>query len=108
MAPWVPDDWGAAPGWAKLSLGLSVGLTRKGPQEPRPTALLELTALRVTELSHQGLLLAWAPEMPLPSVLLPKAIEVWGDAEYIRERSTLYLEPCSRSFEVSPSTDVAV
>lgn len=62
----------------------------------------------MTELSHQDLLHAWAPEVPLPSVLLPKAIEVWGDAEYIQEGSTLYLEPCSRSFEVSPSTDVAV
>lgn len=44
--PTVDQPWGG-PG----SLWASVGLIRKGPQEPRPIALLEPTALRVAELN---------------------------------------------------------
>lgn len=62
--------------WARPSLGLRVGLTRKRTQKPRPTAHLEPIAWRMAELNHQNLLHGWALEMPPSSLSLPKAVEV--------------------------------
>lgn len=74
--PFGPCPLGSNPGQARFSLGLSVGLTKKRPQEPQPTTLLEPIALRAAELNHQVLLCAWGPEMPPPSLPLPNPAKV--------------------------------